>query len=398
MEAKHILIASGSFKDVYNPQEACEMLAECLTDKTKDVKILPVCDGGEYTYGILKEHFNYEEIIVDGVYNPYREVVTGHYLAGGDTAHIVSSEIMRLYPEEDCYKNPLKLTDYGYGQLIRDAYERGYRKFLLYLGGTSTACCGMGCAQALGVPIKDKDGNDFDHIITGEDLENISAVRFDLVNDYKDIEVTVIGDGDCRTLTNMRSTIELKVGETYSKERTLITDRMENGIVRLIKMIDGLSNRPYSGTGGSVSYGFHSIFHPTYIAGGDYIANKLGLEEEIKKADLVITGEGRFDNAVMRKAPVIVAQMARRAGVQSIYVCGQIDKAILEYGDKSGKEGILTYDSNEYLKKHEIERLYTCQPFFAAEPSFPEKYIDQIKLYREKTPVIIKKMFQESNI
>ena len=40
------------------------------------------------------------------------------YLVNGSEAHVISSEVVRLYPHEEAYKNPLLLTDYGIGQII----------------------------------------------------------------------------------------------------------------------------------------------------------------------------------------------------------------------------------------------------------------------------------------
>ena len=128
-----ILIATGSFKDVFNPIEAAEVIRNALSPDNESV-LLPFCDGGEYTYEVLKHNFSfYHEITARNVVNPYGISKDTGYLINGDEAHLVSSSILRLYPEEDKYKNPLMLTDYGYGQMIADAIQKGCKKLFLYI-------------------------------------------------------------------------------------------------------------------------------------------------------------------------------------------------------------------------------------------------------------------------
>ena len=69
-----ILIATGSFKDVFNPIEAAEVIRNALSPDNESV-LLPFCDGGEYTYEVLKHNFSfYHEITAlwtfDGKWDP----------------------------------------------------------------------------------------------------------------------------------------------------------------------------------------------------------------------------------------------------------------------------------------------------------------------------------------
>ena len=63
-------------------------------------------------------------------------------------------------PSDDIYKNPLKLTSYGLGQLILDAIKRGYKKIYIGLGGTGTVDCGIGMSQVFGVKYFDSNGKE----------------------------------------------------------------------------------------------------------------------------------------------------------------------------------------------------------------------------------------------
>ena len=192
-----ILVATGSFKDVFSPLEAADVICSALDRDKNEVTSVPFCDGGEYTYEVLRHCFGYEEQLVEQVVNPYGRACACSYLIQGDEAHIVSSSILRLYPEEDVYKNPLNLTDYGYGQLIADALKRGCRKLTLYFGGTSTVSCGMGALQALGASLFDTEGNLIPVPCTGADLNRIAHIESP-ETDYSGIDVHIVADGNSK--------------------------------------------------------------------------------------------------------------------------------------------------------------------------------------------------------
>ena len=120
-----ILVATGSFKDVFSPLEAADVLCNALDRKMNEVSMVPFCDGGEYTFEVLQHCFDYREQKVEPVVHPSGKQVASHYLMQGNEAHLVSSCILRLFPQEDALKNPLALTDYGFGQLIAEALQRG---------------------------------------------------------------------------------------------------------------------------------------------------------------------------------------------------------------------------------------------------------------------------------
>ena len=58
-------------------------------------------------------------------------------------------------------------------------------------------------------------------------------------------------------------------------------------------------------------------------SGIDIVLQEIKLEEDIKSADIVVTGEGRLDSqTVMGKAPIGVAKLAKKYGKKVIAFCG----------------------------------------------------------------------------
>lgn len=383
-----ILIASGSFKDVYSPSEAVDMLADVFLKHGHDVVKCPFCDGGEYTFDVLERTLGeFEEVLVDDVINVYGRHVQSHYLVDkDDVAHIVSSEILRLYPEEDNYKNPLKLTDYGFGQLILDAVNKGFKNINLYLGGTSTVDFGMGMLQALGGRLYDASGMLIAPYVTAETLSQISKIVFDSTK-YRDIKVTVIADGDAKAY-EMEGITALKVGRLFKGQKDLIVSSAKEAAQAVMEATGFGDKRPFSGAAGALLYGIDSIFRATYVLGGDYFANLLKLKEKICACDYVVTGEGRYDNTACGKAPASIAGIASSFGKPVALICGQIDK-----------KGVPNYESGAIHNLPEAERLgisiiLTCQKYYDEHPAVGT-YKEQIDYYRKKTPEIIDALLAE---
>lgn len=383
-----LLVASGSFKDVFSPFEAVDMLEKVFAEYGYEVDKCPFCDGGEYTYSILRSVLkNPKEIVVDDVSNAYGKRVASHYLVDdNNSAHIVSSEIIRLYPEEDEYKNPLNLTDYGYGQLIADAIKKGFQDIKLYLGGTSTVDFGMGMLQALGGSIFDETGWEFPAPITLKELARVRRVSFDK-SKYRLIKMTVIADGDAKA-DEMEGITRLKIGKRFAGESDKIIEAL-NYSLQSISDVTGLGlRRSFSGAAGGMLYGIDSAFNANYLLGGEHFINLLGLKEKMRRYDLVITGEGRYDNTACGKAPASIASTAAAFGKPVLLVCGQIVKN--SFYDKIDYRGGIISASGE-AERIGISRIITCQEYY---DQYPAKgpYPEQTKYYKEMTPVILKKL------
>lgn len=360
-----VLIATGSFKDVYTSIESCKQFENILREKYETITA-PLCDGGEYTYDILKYYYNdMKEIIVNDVVNPYGKMTTSKYAVIDDEAYVVSSEILHLSENEDVYKNPLELTDYGLGQLLNHAVESGYKKIKLCLGGTSTVGYGMGVAQALGAKFITDDGV-ITKYITPKDFPHIKEIVWNKEK-YGEICLTVVNDGITRA-NNLNTVNPLKIGKHYRLQKEEILDNLSK-YVKNIYYVTGLSeDAPYSGNGGGVYYGVEKLFSTEYVKGAEFFCNLFNLEEKINWADIVITGEGRYDNPHLKKLPITVSELAKEHNKKVVFLCGTKDVE----SEKSAFIDVLL-SCDEYYKMNDVR----------------SNYSDDIEMYRELTPIIL---------
>ena len=387
-----ILVASGSFKDVFNPIEAVKVIGDALNNETNEVTCLPFCDGGEYTYEVLQHSFHYETAVVEHVLNPYGKTKDVHYLVNEGEAHLISSNVLRLFPVEDSFKNPLNLTDYGYGQIISDAIERGCRKLILYLGGTSTACCGFGTIQALGAKLYSEEGRLIDTPCKAADLQNIKFIEADK-SAFSDIELHVVADGNSK-VNALPGITALKIGKCFSKDREAIVSNVMSGIENVVSLTGISPEKDFTGAAGGLLFGLEQVFtNVHYTLGGLFFNRVLNIEPEIEKSDLIITGEGRYDNTADGKAPSVITQLAKKHNKPAILVCGQHDKKKIP--DYSG--GYIDCKNNKQFCEQGITAIITGQEYYDS-ITLPDSYQDCISLFRSKTPTILKQLFSKAGL
>ena len=393
-----ILIASGSFKDVYTPMQACEMISDIIISLKLDdisVEIFPMADGGEYSNEVLLEAFNYKKIFVDNIINPYGKKKISYYLEfDKDSVFIGSSEILGLSPEEEIFKNPLKLSSYGLGQLIADAIEKGYKSIYLGLGGTSTVDGGIGMVQALG-GIFYSNGRVVDNpnkYLTGDNLSAIDKIDLSKISkNINNIKLTAV----CDAMTNieeMYTPTNQKISDHYRNKRKVIVSTLENSLKSYCEVVTNtltstnrwyyknLMNCNYLGVAGGINIGLLPMFNHRTILGSSYFIDMLNLEKSIQNADLVITGEGKFDNSLEGKSPVGVSQLSKKYKKTVVLLCGTVDLSM--------KKHFKSYIGNklpEAIEENGIQTIISGYHVYN-NMKLPNSYSDRVELYRKNNP------------
>lgn len=371
---KKILIAMGSYKDTYTSVEMCNLIEGILGDSYEILKF-PICDGGESTRDVLQWHFNCEVETARNVLDARLKSRDVSYLKLNDEVYIMSYDVIRLKPEEDIYRNPLELSDYGLGQVVLDAINKNYKKINICIGGTSTINCGMGFAQALGADIYLKNGEKLQTPVLTKNLREISNIRFEKI--YKDIDIKVIADGRA-TYQEIRIPTELKIGKLYENKKKDILCEIGRGIENIVHITNFNKQFDFSGAAGCLYFGINLAFEPTFCNGADYFLDLFKFDQEINDVDAIITGEGRLDNIQSGKAAIRLAERVK-GKTRIIYMCAQMDENLFECTEEQKVIGnqvinILGTDEIIILDKDnkEIEKI--------------EEYEQRIKYFKVNTP------------
>lgn len=266
-------------------------------------------------------------------------------LGDGDTAVIemaAASGLPLLKKEE---YNPMKTTTYGTGELIRDALGRGVKNIIIGLGGSATNDGGAGMLSALGVKFSDENKKALKDGINGESLGKIREI--DLTNMDKRLK-------DCNIVAACDVTNPLcgKNGASYifgpqkgaDPYMAKVLDSNLKNYGKIIEKKTGIPVIDYPGAGaaGGLGSAILAFLNGKLEKGIDIVIKTTKLEQKLKNADLVVTGEGRIDyQTQFGKTPYGVACLAKKYNIPVIAIAGSIGSDINELHEK-GFEAIFS--------------------------------------------------------
>jgi len=400
-----ILIATGSFKDVYSPMEACDMISTVLetldANGALDLKTVPLADGGEYSMDVLQSQGIGERVDVGGVVSPTGEKVDGAYLRLDDkSAFVAASAVLHMGPELSRFKNPLNLTTYGLGQLIDDALERGASHIYLALGGTSTVDAGIGIAQALGARLLDGHGTPLvpttGDYFTGRDLGSVADVDMKpIAHKTSGVSIEVLGDA-CIDMTQMHTPTNQKISRDFDDQREQIVSTLEHSLREYARVIqrttqstESLETLPFTGVAGGILLTVLALFKTKASLGVDFFLNALDVKSRMQQCDLVITGEGRFDNSLGGKTPVGVSRLAKRCGKEVVLVCGDVADDL-----KPCFSGHVCGSPPKALAESGLTSVVSFHNFFKEFKGLSDEH-SAVTIYRQHTPEILAQALRE---
>ena len=324
-----VVVAIDSFKGSMSSLEAGEAISKGIKKAHKDaeVEIRPLADGGEGTVEALSIGMGGRLINVD-VTGPAGKSVNAVYgiVDSSKTAIIEMSQAAGITLVSGDEKNPLYTTTFGVGELIKDAINKGCRHFVVGIGGSATNDCGIGMLQALGYEFLDKEGKQVGFGASG--VRDIVSIRDEnVIKELSecyfrvacDVNNPLCGDLGCSAIYGPQK------GAT--KEMVADMDGWLNNYSKIVKEKYPDADCEYPGTGaaGGLGYAFFNFTNSKLESGIKIVLDETKLEEYVKDADIVVTGEGRLDHqTVMGKAPVGVANIAKKYNKKVIAFSGSV--------------------------------------------------------------------------
>lgn len=288
---------------------------------------IPIADGGEGTVEALVTAANGRKVY-ERVLGPLGDPVTACFgiIDDGKTAviEIAAASGLSLVPAHSL--NPLAATTYGTGQLIRAALDRGCRKLIIGLGGSTTNDGGAGIAQALGVRFYDASGNEIG--LGAERLGEIARIDVSGLDPrLADCEVLIASDVTNPLCGPDGASAVYGPQKGATAEMVRLLDRNLHHYGRMIESQLGVKfvETRGAGAGGGSGAGLMAFLSATMRRGIELILDVVQFEKWVREADLVLTGEGRTDaQTAFGKAPLGVAKMAKTHGKPVICVSGGI--------------------------------------------------------------------------
>ena len=323
-----IVVAMDSFKGSLGSMEAGEAVIEGIRNAlpSASVALHPLADGGEGTAYIITEALG-GKVVSLTVTGPLGEPTQAEYGIlphGIAIMEIASAAGLTLIPRER--RNPMHTTTYGVGEMILDAYNRGCRSFMIGLGGSATNDGGMGMLSALGWKFQDKNRDpvaataeglqDLDKILPSPIEKTLTACSFRVACDVNN---PLLGQDGCSAVF---------APQKGAKDEDIL--RMDQWLGHYAALTGKLY--PHvdpalrgGGAAGGLGYAFVSYLQASLEPGAELIASLSGLEENIRRADLIITGEGSLDRqSAMGKGPGYVAALGKKYGKKVLALAGRI--------------------------------------------------------------------------
>ena len=326
-----IVITMDSLKGSLTSMEAGMAAAAGIrkADKKAEVFVRPLADGGEGTTQALVQGMggSFQTITVTG---PLGTPVECQYGILEET-HMGVLEMsaaagLTLIPEEK--RNPLTATTYGVGEMIKDAIGKGCRRFLVGIGGSGTNDGGAGMLQALGYGLLDKDGTPISSGAKG--LETLCRIETShVMPELKECQFLVACD-----VTNPlcgKNGCSAVYGPQKGADSAMAA-QMDRWLSRYGKLAkeqfpDADPKIPGAGAAGGLGFAFLILPNAELKSGTDIVLKETKLEQDLKDADLLITGEGCLDGqTVMGKAPAGAARLAKKYDIPVVALGGSIAK------------------------------------------------------------------------
>ncbi len=333
-----IVIAPDSYKGSIYASDAARAMADGVRRVLPDAEVVlvPVADGGDGTLETLVETSG-GRIITSDVTGPLGETVSAQWGAMGDgvtaVAEMARTSGLALVSLED--RDPLNATTYGLGEVILEALEAGYRRFILGIGGSATNDAGAGMAQALGVRLLDADGGELPP--GGAALARLARI------DASGLDPRAAeAEFDVACDVNNPLTGPEGASAVYGPQKGATPEMIEqldaalSNFAEIVKRDLGadVNDVPGSGAAGGLGGGIMAFLGGRLRPGVDIVLDTVDLASRLDGADLIITGEGCMDfQTVYNKAPIGVARLAGERNIPVIGVSGSLGDGFTDVHD-----------------------------------------------------------------
>jgi glycerate kinase len=343
-----VLAAFDKFKDSVSAPRACDIAAAAIAGARAGwgVDSCPLADGGEGFAGILTRAADGFEtrltvtgprggevqaafgiVSVDKIPMGARERLGLESADGATVAIVEMASASGLALLSAGMRDPFRASSVGTGQLIRAAASSGVRSILLGIGGSATHDLGLGALGALGIRFATATGRILDPAIPVdwpllEVIDGLVPLSIPQILIACDVDNPLLGPrGAARVYAPQKG---LMPGDASALEDQ--TGRVAALLCRHFGRPDDLVMQPGVGAAGGMAFGLMAAAGAGILPGFELFASWVDLDARLEAADIVVTGEGRFDETSLSgKGPGTVVRRALALGKAVHVFAGQIE-------------------------------------------------------------------------
>lgn len=325
-----IVIAPNSFKGSLSASDVIRHAAAGLTRAVPDIEIqsAPMADGGDGTAHALHAALG-GRIRRMATFDPLGRPIRAQYIdATGHMAIIEMAAASGLALLRVNERHPMLTSTLGVGLMIRRCIEHGARHVIVGAGGSATVDGGAGALQAMGARLFDGRGSLIDSPMSGGTLHRIARIDLDAARSLMDgIKLEVYADVT-NPLLGAKGAARVFAPQKGATPRQVAA--LESTLAHWAKIIKrngslNISHQSGMGAAGGLAFGLAAGVGAGVVPGAPAIARLINLPELIRKADVVITGEGEVNGQTLEgKAPIEVARIAAQFSKPCYIFCGQV--------------------------------------------------------------------------
>ena len=340
-----VLIAFDKFKDSVAAAGACAIAARAIASARPgwDVDTCPLSDGGEGFAEILTRAAggNLTRLPATGPRGGKIEAAFGMVSAegippgaralmrpavSGPVAVVEMAAASGLALLAPGMRDPMQASSFGTGEVLRAAAGAGAGTILLGVGGSATHDLGLGAIGALGVRFSGAAGEALDPLVPADwpFLRSIGGripEKFPPILIACDVDNPLLGPRGALAVFGRQK--GLRPGDEAALEAE--TARVAAMVCAQFGRPRDLASLPGAGAAGGIAFGLMAAAGARLLPGFPLVSAWLDLDRRMAAADMVITGEGRFDDSSLGgKGPGSVVRRALALGKLVHVFAGEI--------------------------------------------------------------------------
>ena len=334
-----IVLAPDSFKESMTAKEVCEAMERGIRKANSQIRCIhvPMADGGEGTMQSLVDATG-GRVYSKEVVGPLGNNVVAEYgiLGNGEIGVIEMASASGIHLVDSEKRNPLITTTFGTGQLIKACLDKGVKKLLIGIGGSATNDGGAGFIQALGGRLLDENGDDLSY--GGGALAKLHTIDLSNLDErLKYVSVEVACDVNNPLCGKEGASYVFGPQKGATREMIEILDQNLSHYAEVIKEQLGkdVISKAGAGAAGGLGAGLMAFLDVKLKSGIEMVIEYAKLEEKVRYADMVWTGEGSIDfQTQYGKTPLGVAMIAKKYNKPVIALAGRVGNDIDVLYDK----------------------------------------------------------------
>jgi glycerate 2-kinase len=327
MALMRVLICPDKFAGTISAVEVARAVADGWRAARADdeFELRPLSDGGPGFVEVIAEARTDARRVPVPTTDPLGRPVPGEVLVDGATAYVESAQACGLHLLTEDERDPKRTTSHGLGVLITAAIESGARRVVVGLGGSATNDAGSGLLGALGATPLDAAGRFVGY--GGAALTR--CTRLAGTPRLRDATLVAATDVDNPLLGLHGASAVYGPQKGASREDVMLLD---GALSRFSQVLEkdlegcpaGVAELPGAGAAGGLGAALLAL-GGAVTSGIGLVRDLVGLDRLLDEVDLVITGEGAFDEQSLRgKVVAGVASAARDRGVPCVVLAGRI--------------------------------------------------------------------------